>query len=156
MQPQPEEKSPGLRPRDFPWAQAIQYRYFHLPNNGSSTSVAKAAVAANVYSAVTVKLFASVYNVLAEMLTHSHSHQFNQLSILSTIHPSIHPFITSFFHPSIQNSDGMWSICFFWARLNIGHVSIGPALLGVYFPVLTQQRPLCDYLSLLLIVCDYW
>ena len=64
-----------LRPRDFPWAQAIsillsQYRHSHLPNNGSPGEVAYAsvtAVAANVDAAVDVELVALVKSVLATM-----------------------------------------------------------------------------------------
>ena len=65
-------KSLGLRPRDFPRAQAIfpcisrlksQYRHSHLPNNGSTAAVAYAAViafTANIVAAVPLELIASL------------------------------------------------------------------------------------------------
>ena len=77
-------KSLGLRHWDFPWAQAIfpsisrlesQYRHSHLPNNGSTAAVAYAAVTAvtaNIDAAVPLELIASLEEIIAAMLVHSH------------------------------------------------------------------------------------
>ena len=61
---------------DFPRAQAIFHRHSHLPNNGFAAAVAYAAVttvAANENPALAVNLIASVEEVLAAMVTLSHS-----------------------------------------------------------------------------------
>ena len=79
-------KSLGLRPWDFPQAQAIfhsisrlesQYRHSHLANHGPALVVAYAEVTAlsgNIDIAVAVKLIASVEAVLAAMLTCTQCH----------------------------------------------------------------------------------
>ena len=71
--------------RDFTWAQAIfytisrleaQYRYYNLPSNGFAAAVAYAAVtvvAVDEDPALAVELIASVEEVLAVMVTCSHS-----------------------------------------------------------------------------------
>ena len=70
---------------DFPRAQAIihsisqlgsHYRHSQLPNNRFATAVAYAAattVATNEDHVLAVKLIASVKEILAAMVTHSHS-----------------------------------------------------------------------------------
>ena len=83
-------KSERRSSRDFTKAQAIfpsssrlesQYRHIHLPNNGSNTALAYAAVAAvafNIDADVPLELFFPLEEIIAAMLTHrhwnSHSH----------------------------------------------------------------------------------
>ena len=83
-------KSWGQSPRDFPRSQALfhsisrlasQYRHSHSPNNGFAAAVAYAAVptvAAKENHALPVKLIASVEEVLAAMVTLSHSNSSSQ------------------------------------------------------------------------------
>ena len=70
--------------RDFPRAQAIfpsiyrlesRYRHSHLPNNGSTAAVAFAAVTTvtvSIDAAVLFELIASLEEIIAAMMTHSH------------------------------------------------------------------------------------
>ena len=78
-------KTRGQSQRDFPRAQGIfhsisqlgsHYRHSQLPNNRFATAVACAAVTAvatNEFPVLAVKLIASVEEILAAMVTHSHS-----------------------------------------------------------------------------------